>query len=277
MTYWSGKNQRIDAYTYTTKTIQRIRELTNRSDVNIHVIGDGMYSTQAQIQQFLKACKDAEVASASLYPNHKLTQDQLETMSRYPDYFQPNSQFRLAAYRELKNTGLMKEPEKNDPSKYITKGEFYKIAVQHLINHKSPSGHGKTAGTAASTSKTSATATGGAAKANIAGNSPYLTAQEAKSLSAQQAYDTLTSLQLLQPASIAGLDSLQGPIYADEALALLGGITNLHSPSKAKAPHKRRGFIQPAYAEGRQTKATAQPLNFIDAAELLVLSRAGLP
>jgi hypothetical protein len=256
MTYWSGKNQRIDAYTYTMKTIQRIRELTNRSDIDIHVIGDGMYSTGAQIQQFLKACKDAEVSSASLYPNHKLTQDQLVTMSRYPDYFQPNSQFRLAAYRELKNTGLMTEPDKNDPSKYISKGEFYKIAVQHLINHKAPAGH---------------------TKPTAAGNMPYLSAQEAKSLSAQQAYDTLTGLQLVQAAPIVGIESLSGPIYADEAMTLLGNIANLQNTSKSKVSHKKRVFIQPAYAENRQTKATAKPLNFIDAAELLVLSRAGLP
>ena len=132
MTYWAGKSQTLDAYTYTTLTIRNIRTLTGRSDVEIHPIGDGIKSSNNDIESFLKACKDSEASSASLYPNQKVTASQLAVLSRYGNYFEDNSRFRLAAYRELIKSGDLKEPEKADPSQYINRGQLYQLIVHRL-------------------------------------------------------------------------------------------------------------------------------------------------
>jgi hypothetical protein len=133
MAYWNSKWGKLDAYEYTVETVQRIRELTARPDVEIHVIGDGMGTRKESILMFMNGCKRAEATSASLYPNHKITDEQLGTMSRYSDYFQPNSRVRLAAFKEMVGGGHLNNPPLNDPSQPINRGDFYSLVCKQLV------------------------------------------------------------------------------------------------------------------------------------------------
>lgn len=132
MSYWNSKYQKhLDAYDYTMATVRTIRQLSGRPDVEIHVIGDAMGSSGESIQQFMRACQRAEATSASIYPQQKPTQDQLAALSRYQDYFQTNSRFRLAAFRELVQQGAMQPPPGNDPTEPISRAEFYRVIAKH--------------------------------------------------------------------------------------------------------------------------------------------------
>lgn len=86
MTYWHGlKKYRSEqgAYYYTAQTISKIKELTKKDDLKIHIIGDGQKTTSHEIKGFLKAAKDHQVnAGVSLYPYHIPTEHQVETLSR---------------------------------------------------------------------------------------------------------------------------------------------------------------------------------------------------
>ena len=57
--------------------------------------------TNQYIELFLESLQRQRASSASLYPNQKVTASQLVVLSRYGSYFEDNSRFRLAAYREL--------------------------------------------------------------------------------------------------------------------------------------------------------------------------------
>lgn len=129
MSYWNSKYQKLDAHDYTLATIRTIRELTGRPDIEIHVIGDGMGTKSDSIHQFMKACKKAEATSASLYPNHKPTDEQLATLSRYGEYFEPNARFRLAAFRQMLTSGAL--PAVSDPAHPISRGHFYNMLTRH--------------------------------------------------------------------------------------------------------------------------------------------------
>lgn len=131
MSYWNSKHQKLDAHDYTLATVRTIRELTGRPDIEVHVIGDGMGTSSSSIHQFLKACKRAEATSASLYPNQQATADQLATLSRYPDYFEPNARFRLAAFREMLRSGSVSQPPGGDPSQPISRLEFLRMVSAH--------------------------------------------------------------------------------------------------------------------------------------------------
>lgn len=132
MSYWNSKYQKhLDPYDYTMATVRTIRQMAGRPDIEIHVIGDAMGSSGAAIHQFMKACQRSEATSASIYPNQLPTQDQLTSLSRYQDYFQPNSRFRLAAFRELLRSGAMPVPPGNDPTEPISRADFYRILAKH--------------------------------------------------------------------------------------------------------------------------------------------------
>ncbi len=74
MSYWNSKYfAKSDAYQYTLDTIKKIRELSHRPDLDIHVIGDGMGTSADSVSQFLRACKNGAATSASLYPNQQVT------------------------------------------------------------------------------------------------------------------------------------------------------------------------------------------------------------
>lgn len=236
MTYWSGKHQKLDPYTYTTVTIQKVRELVGQSDIEVHPIGDGMRATNEGIKSFLQACKDNEAVSASLYPNQKPTADQLLILSRYSDYFQDNARFRLAAYRELRKSGKMPEPPKGDPSQFISRGEFYRLLVHHVY-------------------------------AKV-GSSP----------TTAQAVETLVKLQMLDEP---GSHSLNQPIASTEAFNLLAMIIQAQGRPVTAAHKKHRAdswLVQPAAAEssGGAKSAGIRPLNYLDAAQLVLLSGASL-
>lgn len=131
MSYWNSKYQKLDAHDYTLATVRTIRELTGRPDIEIHVVGDGMGTKPHAIHQFLKACKRAEATSASLYPNQIATAEQLSTLSRYGDYFEPNARFRLAAFREMLRSGIIDHPPGGDPAQPITRFHFYRMLTKH--------------------------------------------------------------------------------------------------------------------------------------------------
>jgi hypothetical protein len=129
MSYWNSKFQKLDAHDYTLATVRTIREMTGRPDIEVHVIGDGMGTSAQSIQQFLKACRRAEATSASIYPNQKVTQEQLVALSRYPDYFEPNARFRLAAFREMLKSGTVATPPGGDPAQPISRLDFFKMVA----------------------------------------------------------------------------------------------------------------------------------------------------
>lgn len=132
MNYWNGKYKKFDPTQYTLSTIRKIRELIGRPDVEIHVIGDGMGTSPYAVEQFLKACRQAEATSASLYPDQRITTVQLAALSHYSDNFPANSRFRLAAFRELLNNGGFQSINIADPSKPIKRGEFFRLVYHQL-------------------------------------------------------------------------------------------------------------------------------------------------
>lgn len=132
MAYWNGRYQTIDAYTYTKRTVERIRELTGRSDVEVHVIGDGMGTHAPEIKEFLRACADVGAQSASLYPNQRTTTEQFAAMSRYDDYMPLNSRERLTLVRDLMSRGLIGQSGPFDPAKPMSRGDLFRLTAQAL-------------------------------------------------------------------------------------------------------------------------------------------------
>lgn len=130
MNYWNSKYAKLEAYSYTRDTIKKVRELCGRQDVEIHIIGDGMKTHAPEIKDFMKACHDTAVTSASLYPFHQMTEEQFQCLTQYHEYFPVNSRYRLAAFRELIKSGAMPRPVL-DPAKAMPRGEFY-----HILAHK---------------------------------------------------------------------------------------------------------------------------------------------
>lgn len=132
MAYWNGRYQTIDAYSYTRRTIEKIRQLTERPDVEVHVIGDGMGTRTNEITEFMRACRDSGAQSASLYPNHKTTDEQYAALTRYNDLIPTNSRRRLEVLRELLGRGVVSSPPSFDPSKALSRGEFMKVVANGL-------------------------------------------------------------------------------------------------------------------------------------------------
>jgi hypothetical protein len=127
MAYWNGRLQTIDAYTYTKRTVERVRELTGRPDVAVHVIGDGMGTHGSEIGEFLRACRTSGAHSASLYPNQRTTDEQLVAMSRYNDYIPTNSSERFLAFSNLLKANVITSPRNADPSNAIGRGDFLRL------------------------------------------------------------------------------------------------------------------------------------------------------
>lgn len=131
MNYWNSKYADFKAYDYTRDTIKKVRELVGRPDAEIHLIGDGMKTHGYEIEQFMRACRDYGVTSASLYPHHYVTDEQYKCLTKYSDYFPVNARFSLAAFRELRAKGLF--PHVKDPSSSIPRQEFYKLVTERLV------------------------------------------------------------------------------------------------------------------------------------------------
>ncbi|MBS2009573.1 MAG: hypothetical protein JST01_21140 [Cyanobacteria bacterium SZAS TMP-1] len=132
MAYWNGRLQPIDAYTYTKRTVERVRELTGRSDVAVHVIGDGMGTHASEIGEFLRACRNSGAHSASLYPNQRTTDEQYLALSRYSEFIPANSSERLTAFSGLLNSGVVSPPRNSDPSNAIGRGDFLNLVALGL-------------------------------------------------------------------------------------------------------------------------------------------------
>lgn len=253
MTYWGGRYQKLDAYTYTVSTIQAIRRLTGRPDVEIHVIGDGMGTTSEQVQQFLLACRKAQAASASLYPNHVPTPDQLASLGRYRDYFPNNSRFRLAAYRALTSSGLLDSPPKGDPSQPIARSEFYRLVARQLFKRN-----------------------------------PNEDLSIAQALEILGNAGVLPPKMSSRSGPIEEL--LAQPVDALEAISVIAGSVEFQSSSPAgvtpryqqpasAANHRPdRWLVQPANAEssGTSREPESPTVSQMDVAEMLLQARAGM-
>lgn len=243
MTYWSGKMNTVDPYTYAINSIAKIRQLSGRSDVDIHMIGDGMGTDSQQILQFLKGCQSAEATSASLYPNQKVTDEQLLAINKYTDYIQPNTRFRLKCLKSLKTSSAISEPINYDPTQPISRSDFYKLVVGKL--HKIDGELIRTG------------------------------------LEAYQFLKTIGHLPgSFSP--LPSEEFLRQPVYPREAYALLAmaveqnfraaaqGIAITNQPKKA--PKRLDSiFTQPAHAAG-----ATKPINYLDAAQMVVEARSGL-
>lgn len=85
MTYWHGfvkYRSEKGAYDYTVKTIDKIKEYTQKENLKIHLIGDGQKTTSSEILGFLKAAEEKKVnAGISLYPWYVPKEHQIEALS----------------------------------------------------------------------------------------------------------------------------------------------------------------------------------------------------
>ncbi len=245
MNYWNSRYQKIDPYTYTIATVQKIRELVGRPDVEIHVIGDGMGTHADSISQFMRACQQAGATSASLYPNFKVTDEQLDTIARYAEFFPVNSRFRLAALHSVLTDGSLDVASNIDPAGSINRGEFYRLVVRGLnVNHAS--------------------------------------------MPPDKAAELLSSLGVLEQAHVniakdmSVDDALRAQISSKEAFNVVAAVVNLKANPHAKPlhPHSKRAdrwFVQPAFAENSVEDVHFKPLTYLDAAQLVVQARPGVP
>lgn len=87
MTYWHGYikyRSEKGAYDYTTQTITKLKEYTNKQDLQIHLIGDGQKTSSSEIIGFLKAAEDHGVnAGVSLYPWYKPKDHQVKALGEF--------------------------------------------------------------------------------------------------------------------------------------------------------------------------------------------------
>jgi hypothetical protein len=246
MAYWNGRYQTIDAYTYTRKTVERIRELTGRPDVEVHVIGDGMGTGASEIREFLRACGDVGAQTASLYPNQKTTAEQFTALSLYDDYMPTNSRQRLSVLRDLMSKGVVKSG-RFDPTRALSRGEFFDITAAAL----------RLPNTAAqSQSGFELLASRGVFEA-LAGECPGFGSQS----------------ELTSPISLE-----EGKRFALAAKQVLSSPAQRRRGSKNKAPsyltmnkpsRADRLFAAPAFAENRNSSSgSSKNLNYLDAAEI---------
>ena len=87
MTYWHGfvkLRSEKGAYDYTAQTISKLKEYTQKEDLQIHLIGDGQKTSKEEIIGFLKAASDHNInAGVSLYPWYTPKKHQLETLGMF--------------------------------------------------------------------------------------------------------------------------------------------------------------------------------------------------
>ncbi|HEY9678503.1 MAG TPA: hypothetical protein V6C76_10870 [Drouetiella sp.] len=246
MNYWNSKYKKLDAYDYTKSTIAKVRQLVGRPDVEIHIIGDAMGTNSATIMPFFKACSEGQVTSASLYPNFKMTNEQMECIGHYSEYFPINSRFRLAAMRELIKNGTMESPTNLDPAAAMSRGDFYKLVVRHMY--------------------------AGKPQAAEAGLTP------------ETAANFLEHNGVLKAAN-APADALNAPFSQGEALRVVASLVDFKSSGKHPKPAapKKSGhwFSQPAFAEGASSSAVIsqanfKPMNYLDAGQIVLQASSGL-
>jgi len=251
MSYWNSKYTKTEAYQYTLATIKELRHLTGKADLDIHVIGDGMGTDNQSISQFLRACKTGAATSASLYPNQRVTSEQLATLSRYPEFFPSNGRLRLAAYRELVKTDKLRLPVGEDPSANIKRGLFYQLLVRQFF----PSDITSTIDLADAQSSNLAILK----KAGVLSALPQTTEETNHFLAAELSYKEAIE-------TVAKLVESKGHRLVDKQKSRLAGRPN------GQASHF---FVQPAYAAESKT-LSEQPLSYFDAAQMVLLAAGGV-
>lgn len=132
MAYWNGKYQTLDAYTYTKATIAKVRELTEKPCIDVHVIGDGMGTHGNEILEFMAALRDGGAQSGSLYPNHYTTPEQFQAVSRYAEYMPANTGERLRTLKGLLTASVVNAPKGFNPANNISRGEFFNVVARGL-------------------------------------------------------------------------------------------------------------------------------------------------
>jgi hypothetical protein len=254
MNYWNSKYKKLDAYEYTVSTVHRVRELVGRPDVEIHVIGDGMGTHSDTIVPFFKACQDAEVTSASIYPNYKMTAEQMDCASQYSNYFPVNSRFRLAAFKQLRKQGSLKGPENNDPSSAISRGEFYSLLVHQLYPNKF--GQDLT-GAQAMPILSKAGAGNYIAQSNEGGDLEAVLRSP------------ITSSEALQV--VAKLIDKNGELAAPGEIKVATA-----APGVKKRNRSGAWLVQPAYAAEGKTAQSTRAVNYLDAAQIVLQASSAL-
>jgi len=260
MSYWNSKYTKSEAYQYTLATIKELRQLTGKADLDIHVIGDGMGTDNQSVNQFLKACKTGAATSASLYPNQRVTTDQLVTLSRYPEFFPANGRLRLAAYRELVKSDKLRLPLGEDPSANIKRGLFYQLLVRQFF----PSAMLAPASTDLAYAQSIAPGSDSIVvlkKAGVISALPQ-TAEEANQFLAagityKEAIETVAKLVDSKRSSGKLVDKQRSHIAGRQY-----GQTD-------------HFFVQPAYAAESNT-LSEQPLSYFDAAQMVLLASGGV-
>lgn len=242
MNYWNSRYQAQDPYNYTLSTIKQVRELVGRPDVEIHVIGDGMGTHAPAIEQFFKACQTGNATSASIYPNHLMTDEQMEAISKYSDYFPVNSRFRLAAYRTLIKNGNL---DARDPSQAISRGDFYRLVVKQL---------------------------------NLApADGSNVTSDRAAEV--LHGLGALASARVYIPRDMTPEDALNASIGPKEAFNVVAAVVNFKPGSKSlvktastKRARPDRWFVQPAFAERgvSDTEGDNKKVSYLDAAQIVL-------
>lgn len=265
MIYWNSKYEKIEPYSYTLKTIRQIRELSGKPDIEISAIGDGMGSGAAAIHEFMRACRDAEASGISLYPNQKITQEQLLAVSRHPDYLKPDARYRLAAFREYVRQGNLNAPASLDPSQPVPRRDFYKLIVRQMYPALS-------------------LPTKSEQKGDMRQHSTALASiSECKEADGVEALQILVNLGLV--ADMSELSSIQGvldsPIYPDEAVSLIASILELDRQKLGRRSERTRRLdrwlLPAAQAENlEKTNANGRALNYLDAAQMIQQASSAL-
>lgn len=255
MVYWNSRYQKIEPYSYTLETVRRIREMTGRADVEIHAIGDGMGTTSESFKQFMKACRESEVTGFSLYPNQKVTDEQLATLKMHRAFLAPNARFRMAAFRELVSSGFLDSPPARDPSRPVSRGDFYKLVVTQMYPALVAAKHSR---------------------------SNWPGAVDCRHAGAVEAYGILVGL-----AHVADLGDnepienvLSAPISSAEARSLVAHVLE-HDRRKSQKfgrHHRLDAWLAaPAGAEsGKPVTAGVESLNYLDAAQIVIQGASAL-
>ncbi len=259
MSYWNSKYMATSgAYQYTLSTIKKIRELSGRPDLDIHIIGDGMGTSPESVSQFLLACKKGAATSASLYPNQQVTVSQLGALSHYPEFFPANGRFRLAAFKELTKNGRLAFPAGEDPSNSISRGHFYQLLVRQFYSNRNLNESTTDQREGLEPIQEDYKAFTILSNAHILAALPV--GSEIKqflstSLDSKEAFDIVA--KVIESRSQAKTNRLAGQ---SKALAL-------------RTKPTRQLFVQPAYAA--ESINDASPLSYLDAAQIVLLASGG--
>lgn len=86
MTYWHGIKHRNDetVYNFVKDSITKLKQLTKKEDLKIHLITDGDKTNRHEVEASLKAARDHGInAGVSIYPEHLASEDMLETLKSF--------------------------------------------------------------------------------------------------------------------------------------------------------------------------------------------------